>query len=583
MRRIGSGMNFDCGWQTTDTDVLVIGGGSAGCMTAIKAKDTNPDLDVTVIEKGSLRSSGAIAMGMDALNIVAIPGVSTPEDYVESMTIRCEGILDQHLCHKMAERSFETMKELESWGIKFPLDKNGEYEVFQVHPKGRFLVPMDAPHLKRVLAREVRSRGIEVIERTMATSLLTDNGEVVGCTGVNIRDGGFLVCSAKATVLTTGAAGRFGLPSTGYLFGTYEFPGNAGDGYSMAYRIGAELTGFEDTFVTFRIKDYNGPLWFITLPRGGQMINTFGDVLSTTDGNKGYHGVPIFKAWREVQEGRGPIYLRLSHLSEERLREIEAVLFGTERPTLGRFLEQRGLDLRKDLLEVEFSEPNICSGHGIAGIVTDEEARTSINGLYAAGDVSAVPFQHLTGAFVFGAISGINAARYASEGESPNIPKGFAMEEEKRVFKPLQRDEGLNPSECEYKIRRTINEYIAPPKTAAKLETALRRIDGFRRDVEMLKARDYHELGRALEIPCILDCAEMAARASLKRNESRWGMAHYRLDYPERDDNNWIKHLLIRKDLERGEMVLYTRPAEHKWRFNGIGIQYACKSKSREM
>lgn len=554
-------------WQRVETDVLVVGGGSAGCMAAIKAKDADPSLDVTVMEKGALRSGGAIAMGMDALNIVAIPGVSTPEEYVESMTKVCEGVLDQQLCYKMAEGSFDILKELESWGVGFPRDEKGEYEVFKVHPKGRFLVPMDAPDLKRILAREVRSRGVSVIERTMATSLLAENGAVVGATGLNVRSGELVVCGAKATILTTGAAGRFGLPSTGYLFGTYEFPGNAGDGYSMAYRAGAELAGFEYTFVMFRIKDYNGPLWYITLPRGGQMVNALGEVLSARDQKGDYPGVPVFKAWRELREGRGPIYLKLTHLPEERIQEIEGVLFGTERPTLERFLAGRGMDLRRDLLEVEFSEPNVCSGHGITGLVIDEEARTSLKGLYAAGDVAVVPFQHLTGAFVFGAIAGRNAAEYASEAERPIVPEEKVRKEEKRVFEPLRREEGLNPSECEYKIRRTINEYIAPPKTGTKLEIALRRIERFRRDVGMLKARDYHELGRALEVPCILDCAEMSARASLKREESRWGIAHYRLDFPERDDENWMKHLLIKRDLETGEMGLYTRPVELKWRF----------------
>jgi len=504
-------------WQRIETDVLVVGGGSAGCMAAVHAKDADPSLDVTVMEKGALRSGGAIAMGMDALNIVAVPGISTPEEYVESMTGLCQGILDQRLCYVMAERSFGILRKLEDWGVGFPRDTEGEYEVFQVHPKGRFLVPMDAPDLKRILAREVRSRGVSVIERTMATSLMTEDGAVVGATGLNVRTGQFVVCSAKATILATGAAGRFGLPSTGYLFGTYEFPGNAGDGYSMAYRAGAELTGFEYTFVGFRVKDYNGPLWYITLPRGGEMVNALGEVLSTVDQEAGYPGVPVLKAWREIKEGRGPIYLRLTHLPEERIEKIEGILFGTERPTLGRFLEGRGVDLRRDLLETEFTEPNICSGHGITGLVVDEWARTSLSGLYAVGDVAAVPLQHLTGALVFGAIAGENAAHQASKAEMPGISTEQVKDEEARVFEPLTRDGGLSPSTCEYKIRRTINEYIAPPKTGSKLEIALRRIARFRRDVEELRAGDFHELGRVLEVSCILDCAEMCARASLER------------------------------------------------------------------
>ena len=229
--------------RVVEADVLVIGGGSAGCIAAIKAKEANPGLRVVVMEKACLSRSGAIAMGMDALNVVAVPGVSTPEEYVESMTIACEGVLNADLCRVEAERSFEVLKELDSWGVRFPKDEAGRYRVHRVHSKGSFLVEMDAPDLKKVLARRVRERGVEVLERTMATRLLVEGGVVVGTVGFNIRSGDFVVCLAKATILTAGCAGRFGLPKSGYLYGTYEFPGNAGDGYSMAYRAGAELTG----------------------------------------------------------------------------------------------------------------------------------------------------------------------------------------------------------------------------------------------------------------------------------------------------------------------------------------------------
>ena len=121
-----------------EADVLIIGGGSAGIMAAIRAKERNPDQEVVIFEKGEIRYSGCIARGMDALNIVAVPGVSTPELYVESNSIACDGIMDEPLNYVMAKRSWGMLKKLESWDVCFPVDKMGKYEVLQVHPLGKF-------------------------------------------------------------------------------------------------------------------------------------------------------------------------------------------------------------------------------------------------------------------------------------------------------------------------------------------------------------------------------------------------------------------------------------------------------------
>jgi len=132
-------------YAVIDADVLIIGGGSAGIMAAIRAKEVNPDQKVVIFEKGEIKYSGCIARGMDALNIVALPGVSTPELYVESNSIACEGIMDEPVNYRMAQRSWDMMKKLESWGVCFPVDEKGRYEVLQVHPKGKFCVTMKEP------------------------------------------------------------------------------------------------------------------------------------------------------------------------------------------------------------------------------------------------------------------------------------------------------------------------------------------------------------------------------------------------------------------------------------------------------
>lgn len=545
--------------ETIKTDILIIGGGSAGCMAAIEAKDAKPELDVTVMEKAHIRRSGALARGMEALNVVILPGITTPEEYVQYLTATFEGIVNQDLCYLEAVESLKVVKELEDWGVEFPKDKVGRYR-----RSGRFMVDMRGD-LKPLLARQVTRRGVKVLNRTMATSLLTREGAVAGATGLDVRTGYFIVCVAKATVLATGGCGRFGLPKTGYLYGTYEYPNSAGDGYSLGYRVGAELTGFEYTTSRPLVKDFNGPSLMGGV-FGAKLVNTLGEDILAKHKIRGYRAA-VTAMYEEIREGRGPIFFDFTHKSEKEIQDAEGALFTVERPTEERFLKGRGIDLRREPVEAWLSETSHCSGHGLSGLVVDKNAKTTVNGLYAAGDVAAVPYQMLTGAFVFGAIGGRNAALYAKKVTEPKVDKETVEGERRRVFAPLEREKGLGVSEFEFKVRRIIDDYLSPPKNEAKLRMALSWIARLRNDVDRLKVEDYHELGRALEIQFILDCAEITALASITRKESRWGIIHQRSDYPERDDENWLKHVIVRRSPEKREIQVSTRPVELKWRF----------------
>jgi succinate dehydrogenase/fumarate reductase flavoprotein subunit len=320
-------------YPVLDCDVLVIGGGSAGAMAAIRAKEVDPNQRVVIFEKGEIKYSGCIARGMDALNIVAVPGVSTPELYVESNSLACEGIMDEPVNYRMVQRSWDLLKKLESWDVCFPVDEKGKYEVLQVHPKGKFCVTMKEPELKTILAKRVMDLGVQVINRTMAVELLKNGNRVTGAIGMNVRTGEVIVCKAKAVILSAGGTARFGLPNNGYLYGVYDFPGNTGDGYCLAYRAGAELSGFEYTLIYYIIKDINAPLLYITLTRGANLLNAFGD-------RRDKEHPSIKTMLQEDFEGRGPMRILMSHLPEEKIKEIEDILFTTERPVQERFWQK---------------------------------------------------------------------------------------------------------------------------------------------------------------------------------------------------------------------------------------------------
>ena len=543
-----------------ETDILVIGGGTAGPMAALKAKERNPALSVVLLEKANVKRSGAISMGMDGLNNAVIPGHATPEQYVREITLANDGIVNQKPILTYAERSYDMIQELDRLGVKFEKDETGDYRVRKVHHLGTYVLPMPEGHtVKKVLYRELRRRKVTLSQRFMATRLLLGaDGRVAGAIGVNTRTSEMLVVRAKAVILCAGAAGRLGLPSSGYLFGTYENAANAGDGYAMALHAGAELANLECFQINPLIKDYNGPACaYVTGPLGGYTANNHGARFIENDY---WSGQMMLEFWRELQSGNGPVFLKLDHLAEETISTIETILHTNERPSRGRFHERRGTNYRQHMVEMHISEIGLCSGHSASGVRVDEFGRTTVPGLYAAGDMGSVPHNYMLGAFVNGGIAGADAARYCGEVDLAALDTGAVAKEQERVLAPTRRDDGLTPFELEYKTRRMVNDYLQPPKVTRKMEIGMQRFAEVREDLGAMVARDPHELMRALEVHSILDCAEMAATASLFRKESRWGLYHHRVDFPDRDQANWFCHSALR--MQDDAMVCTKRPIE---------------------
>ncbi len=547
--------------RVVDADVLVIGGGTAGPMAAVTAKERDPRLRVLLLEKANVKRSGAICMGMDGLNNAIIPGRATPESYVREITVANDGIVNQKTLMAYATRSFDMIRKLDEWGVHFQKDGSGEYDVKKVHHLGTYVLPMPEGHnVKKILYRRLKRERVQIEHRFQATRLLKDaSGRVSGAVALGTRTAEVLVIRARAVILATGAAGRLGLPSSGYLFGTYENPTNCGDGHAMAYHAGAELTNLECFQINPLLKDYNGPACaYVTGPLGGYTANAGGERFIECDY---WSGQMMLEFHRELTSGRGPVFLKLDHLAEETIGEIESILHSNERPTRGRFHQGRGTDYRRQMVEMHISEIGFCSGHSASGVWIDEHAATSVPGLYGAGDMASVPHNYMLGAFVYGQIAGEQAAAFAGGCEPGPVDEDFIERERRRLLAPLARADGIPPAQMEYKIRRLVNDYLQPPKVTRKLEIGLERLLQVRGDVEGLCAADPHEALRAAETQHILDCAEMAARASLFRQESRWGLYHYRVDFPQRDDASWRVHCQLARS-ERGEMTSFKRPVE---------------------
>ena len=513
-------------------DVLVIGGGTAGTMAALTAAERGAP--VLLLEKAHVRHSGALAMGMDGVNNAVIPGKATPEEYVAEITRANDGIVNQRTIFQTATRGFAMVQRLEGYGVKFEKDEYGEYAVRQVHRSGSYVLPMpEGKDVKKVLYRVLRSardrEKVRIENRVMPVRVLTDGGRAVGAVGFDTRTGEFVTVSAGAVILATGACGRLGLPASGYLYGTYENPTNAGDGYSMAYHAGAELTGIECFQINPLIKDYNGPACaYVANPFGGYQVNTEGERFVDCDY---WSGQMMAEVPRETRlRPRPDLPQAVPPARRDRRR-------AGEHPAHHRAPHPRHLPRRA---RPRLPHPRRRDAH-----LRDRAVRRALGlgrvGRRARRDHRARPVRRRR--------PGVRAAqlhdrrvRLRRPGGHPRrrptwpapeaLPEDQIAAAHELIYRPLRNPDGPPQPQVEYKLRRFVNDYLAPPKTARKLEIALEAFERMRAEIDEMGARTPHELMRCAEVHFIRDCAEMAARSSLVRTESRWGLYHERVDHP---------------------------------------------------
>jgi succinate dehydrogenase/fumarate reductase flavoprotein subunit len=406
-----------------------------------------------------------------------------------------------------------------------------------------------AGDLKVILDREMSRRGVRRIEHSPVTAVFSENGEVTGLCALDIHKGEWIVLPAKTVILAAGSGSRFGLPETGVLHAVFDCPACAGDSYALGFHAGAQLINMECVKRYIAVRYFNGP-GLAPLSHGGRLVNSLGEAFvkrSSGGGLELNNFMDLFSAMlREMEAGRGPIYIDTRHFSPETTAELERCFFTTERPTFKKFFGVRGWKIGRDLIEIHLSEPVLCGGHGINGLRVNARAETNVKGLYAAGDAAANAMS-LMGAFVLGRIAGREAAHLAKKTGAKEMDPGRVLAEKERVFAPLQRTEGIPPSLLERKLRLTVNHYVDNPKSEPKLVTAKSRLAWLRKDLSRLKAADLHDAMKAVEVQAVLDCAEIVVAASLERKESRWGVYHRRVDFPNRNDGEWKKFVVVQK------------------------------------
>jgi len=536
-----------------ESDVLVIGSGGAGCRAAIEASRQNAR--VVLVTKGLFGRCGATSMSTTSYN--AAFGHTDPEDnplvHLQDTVVGGSFLNDQELAYILAQEAPQRMMDLEGFGAIF-MRKGSKF--FQIHNPGStysrvcYLDEITGRHILTTLRGEIIRYGVKIFQETLITSLLTENQRVVGATAVDMRRGDFLFFKAKSVVLAMGGAGQ--------IYPTTSNPSDiTGDGYALAFRAGAQLIDME--MVQFFPCGLTRPelrKGLLVLEPGeveeGRLYNRLGErFMEKCDPEKVEKTTrdKLSRAiYTEIAAGRGSpdggVLMDFSCVPQQELIK--------RKDEIDRIRDLTGVDLRKEPLEVA---PTVH--HFMGGVKINEECQSTIRGLFAAGEnaggvhgANRLSGNALAETQVFGARAGKYAARYALERSEIRLEPLRIDEEEKRVFGLLNLKGSVSPSRFKDKVRDILWRYVAIIRNGKDLKRAKSELSSLREELGGLKlsssSKCYNqEWAEYIEAENMLDVATLVTESALLREESRG--AHFREDYPERDDEGWLKHTVAQR------------------------------------
>jgi adenylylsulfate reductase subunit A len=529
-----------------DTDILIIGGGAAGCMAAIEAKKLDQSIKCIVMEKAHIERSGCLAMGLNAINAYLNTG-QTPETYVEYVKDEFFGVIREDLVHSIAKGLNESVKQVEALGLPIEKDQNGNYV-----SRGKRSIKIYGERLKPILAAAVYRADVKVLNRAVATNFIFDGERVRGVYGFGNRDGKFYVIHAKAVIVTTGGATRLYKPiKTGDARNTTWYcPWNVGTGYAMGIRIGAEMTSFENRFIPLRVKGVNAPTGTIGQGSDIKQRNAHGEEYleeryKHLGGKRCLSLHRLLATLQEEREGRGPCYFDTKDLSIEEEKKLKEVYLNMN-PAIVLLWANDGYNPRKRPVEIGGMEPVVIGGHCQAGYWIDGERRTTISGLFAAGDVAGgAPKKYVSGAWVEGKIAAKAAVEEVKGIELLHINGEGINKEKERILSCMNGREGMSPEELERNLQEIMDEYAGGATshyelTESKLIIARKKLKKLNGKLQLLSAGDKHELVSCLELIDRFDVAKVLIEHLIYRKETRWPVFQTRTDYPEKDDTNWL-------------------------------------------
>ena len=571
------------------TDVLIIGGGTAGCFAAYVIGQKS-NRKVLIAEKANVKRSGCLAAGVNALNAYITEG-RVPQDYVDYAKKDAHGIVREDLLLSMSERLNHVTKVMEDLGLVILKDENGKYVA-----RGNRNIKINGENMKPILAKAAAEQeNVTVLNHVNITDYKTENGKITGAVGFGVNEDIFYDIDAEAVLCATGgAAGLYRPNNPGFSRHKMWYPPfNTGAGYAMGLLSGAEMTTFEMRFIALRCKDTIAPTGTIAQGVGARQVNAHDDIYETKYGLT--TSQRVYGTVMENREGNGPCYLRTEGISKEQEQDLYKAYLNMAPSQTLKWMEA-GKGPSEENVEIEGTEPYIVGGHTASGYWVDNNRATTIEGLYAAGDVAGgCPQKYVTGALAEGEIAAEAILEYLGNKDAETRGKGATEKqrdasgqaEEKtvtKITKDIEIAEDQKLSEIAEAKKAEYESHLNSPRSlmnAEQLEEAMQKImdqyaGGIGTDyrysetslakadekiaallpvVDTLAATDTYELMQIYElrerlIVCRAVIAHLAAR-----KETRWHSFGENTDYPDQSED-WMKYVNSR--MENGEIkILY--------------------------
>lgn len=547
-----------------DTDVLIIGGGTAGCFAGITL-GKKKDLDVLIVEKANIVRSGCLAAGVNAINAYITKG-RVPQDYVDYCKKDADGIVREDLLLSMSERLNHVTKVMEDLGLVILKDENGDYVA-----RGNRNIKINGENIKPILADAVKKQdNVTVINHLNITDFIVENNEIKGAYGFDVNDAVFYEINAKAVLVATGgAAGLYRPNNPGFSRHKMWYPPfNTGAGYAMGINAGAEMTTFEMRFIALRCKDTIAPTGTIAQGVPAKQLNSNGEVYENKYGLT--TSQRLYGTVTENREGRGPCYLGTKGISREQEEDLYKAYLNMAPSQTLKWLEAAGGPSEENV-EIEGTEPYIVGGHTASGYWVDNNRETTIHGLFAAGDVAGgCPQKYVTGALAEGEIAaqaiaerleGSGKGFVVNEVEDSELSENaFAKKSEYERF--LNNKQGMvDIEQTEEAMQKIMDQYAGGISTdyqynEARLELADEKIKFLEQSIDNLAAQDADDLLRIYEIRERLTVCRSVIAHLKARKETRWHSFAENMDYPAKSDD-WLKYVNSRK--ENGEIKIIIR------------------------
>ena len=546
------------GLNRLTTDVLIIGGGTAGCYAALTIREKS-DASIIIAEKANIKRSGCLAAGVNAINAYIVEG-RKPEDYVEYAKKDADDIVREDLLLTMSERLNEVTAKMEKLGLVILKDENGRYVA-----RGNRNIKINGENIKPILADAVNSlENVTVINRLNITDYIVKDNTILGAVGFNIDTGeAYEIRAKKVLCATGGAAGLYKPNNPGFSRHKMWYPPfNTGAGFAMGINAGVEMTTFEMRFIALRCKDTIAPTGTIAQGVGAKQVNSLGEVYENRYGLT--TSQRVYGTVRENIEGRGPCYLRTEGISSEQDESLKKAYLNMAPSQTLKWIES-GKNPSEQNVEIEGTEPYIVGGHTASGYWVDTNRRTTINGLYAAGDVAGgCPQKYVTGAMAEGEIAAedivkeLNRSDITENAFSQSTADEYAdkltderIKEYNEYLRREDKDTIFSTEELEEAMQKVMDTYAGGIGShyqfnEKQLKLAKEKIEQIETLSEKANAKDYHELMFVYELKERLTVCQVLIEHLKARKETRWHSFAENLDYPEKSDE-WLKYVNTRK------------------------------------